>query len=134
MHMYNLIEYSNNHSKTSGSLWKYYRDDLARVNGNIADFLADNNNSTSFKFFKKLQVKETIMVQRMLYFNCEINLILTFTSSNIYNLLIPFTKLYVAVVTSSTQDNAKLLRKLKSSFKRIVSNNAGTKPIIRLFN
>ena len=66
MHMYNLIEYSNNHSKTSGSLWKYYRDDLARVNGNIADFLADNNNSTSFKFFKKLQLKETIMVQRML--------------------------------------------------------------------
>ena len=121
MHMYNLIEYSNNHSKTSGSLWKYYRDDLARVNGNIADFLADNNNSTSFKFFKKLQVKETIMVQRMLYFNCEINLILTFTSSNIYNSLIPFTKLYVAVVTSSTQDNAKLLRKLKSSFKRIIN-------------
>ena len=119
--MYNLIEYSNNHSKTSGSLWKYYRDDLARVNGNIADFLADNNNSTSFKFFKKLQVKETIMVQRMLYFNCEINLILTFTSSNIYNSLIPFTKLYVAVVTSSTQDNAKLLRKLKSSFKRIIN-------------
>ena len=119
--MYNLIEYSNNHSKTSGSLWKYYRDDLARVNGNIADFLADNNNSTSFKFFKKLQVKETIMVQRMLYFNCEINLILTFTSSNIYNSLIPFTKLYVAVVTSSTQDNAKLLRKLKSSFKRIIT-------------
>ena len=119
--MYNLIEYSNNHSKTSGSLWKYYRDNLARVNGNIADFLADNNNSTSFKFFKKLQVKETIMVQRMLYFNCEINLILTFTSSNIYNSLIPFTKLYVAVVTSSTQDNAKLLRKLKSSFKRIIN-------------
>ena len=119
--MYNLIEYSNNHSKTSGSLWKYYRDDLAMVNGNIADFLVDNNNSTLFKFFKKLQVKEAIMVQRNLYFNCEINLILTFTSSNIYNLLIPFTKLYVAVVTSSTQDNAKLLQQLKSSFKRIIN-------------
>ena len=25
--MYNLIEYSNNYSKTSGSLWQYYRDD-----------------------------------------------------------------------------------------------------------
>ena len=24
--MYNLIEYCNNYSKTSGSLWKYYRD------------------------------------------------------------------------------------------------------------
>ena len=26
MLMYNLIEYSNNYSKTSGSFWKYYRD------------------------------------------------------------------------------------------------------------
>ena len=24
--MYNLIAYSNNYSKTSGRLWKYYRD------------------------------------------------------------------------------------------------------------
>ena len=27
MPMYNLIEYSNNHSKTSGSLWQYYKDE-----------------------------------------------------------------------------------------------------------
>ena len=27
MSMYNLIEYSNNYSKTSGSLWPYYQDD-----------------------------------------------------------------------------------------------------------
>ena len=26
MQMYNLIEYSNNYSKTSGSLWQYYKD------------------------------------------------------------------------------------------------------------
>ena len=26
--LYNLIEYSDNCSKTSGSLWQYYRDDL----------------------------------------------------------------------------------------------------------
>ena len=25
--MFNLIEYSNNYSKTSGSLWQYYRDE-----------------------------------------------------------------------------------------------------------
>ena len=29
MLMYNLIEYSNNYSKTSGSLWQYYRDEPA---------------------------------------------------------------------------------------------------------
>ena len=27
MPMYSLIEYSNNYSKTSGSLWQYYKDD-----------------------------------------------------------------------------------------------------------
>ena len=28
MPMYNLIEDSNNYSKTSGSLWQYYKDEL----------------------------------------------------------------------------------------------------------
>ena len=28
MPMYNLLEYSKNYSKTSASLWNYYRDDL----------------------------------------------------------------------------------------------------------
>ena len=32
--MYNLIEYSDNYSKTSGSLWQYYKDD---PNDNMAD-------------------------------------------------------------------------------------------------
>ena len=27
MPMYNLIEYSDNYSKTSGSLWQYYKDE-----------------------------------------------------------------------------------------------------------
>ena len=34
MPMYNLIEYSDNYSKTSGSLWQYYRDE---PNDNLAD-------------------------------------------------------------------------------------------------
>ena len=33
------------------------------------------------------------------------------------------TKLYVPVVTLSTQDNAKLLQQLKSDFKRVVNWN-----------
>ena len=32
MAMYNLIEYSDNYSKTSGSLWQYYKDDLNHLN------------------------------------------------------------------------------------------------------
>ena len=35
MQMYNLIEYSDNYSKTSGSLWQYYKDD---PNDNITDY------------------------------------------------------------------------------------------------
>ena len=34
MPIYNLIEDSDNYSKTSGSLWQYYRDDL---NDNLTD-------------------------------------------------------------------------------------------------
>ena len=33
--MYNLIEYSDNYSKTSGSLWQYYKDD---PNNNITQY------------------------------------------------------------------------------------------------
>ena len=32
--MYNLIEYSDNYAKASGSLWQYYKD---RPNDNLAD-------------------------------------------------------------------------------------------------
>ena len=34
MSMYNLIEYSDKYSKTSGGLWQYYRDE---PNDNLAD-------------------------------------------------------------------------------------------------
>ena len=51
MPMYNLIEYGDNYSIISGSLWKYYRHEPALGNnGNIIDSLNDNNNSISFKF------------------------------------------------------------------------------------
>ena len=55
MPMYNLIEYSDNYSKTSGSLWQYYRDEpILNDHGVIADFAADDNNSVSFKFKTKI--------------------------------------------------------------------------------
>ena len=59
--------------------------------------------------------------------NCEINLILTWSSNcvviytNVSNqdptFEITETKLYVPVVTLSTHDNVNLLRQLKSGFK-----------------
>ena len=59
MPMYNLIEYSDNFSRTSGRAWKYYRDETTlKDNSNIVYFLNDNNNSISFKF-KQLITQQT---------------------------------------------------------------------------
>ena len=41
--MYNLREYGDNYSKTSGTLWQYCRDEPAvNDDGEIIDFTADN--------------------------------------------------------------------------------------------
>ena len=46
MPMYNLVEYSNKYSETSGSLWQFKRDESPATNaGNIS-----TTNSTSFKY------------------------------------------------------------------------------------
>ena len=62
--------------------------------------------------------------------NCEVNLILTWTRTCIISsaigktkFKITETKLYVPVVTLSTQDNAKLLQQFKSGFKRTINWN-----------
>ena len=62
--------------------------------------------------------------------NCEINLILTWSEDCVISsatgatkFKIANTKLYVLVVTLSTQDNAKLLQQLKSGFKRTINWN-----------
>ena len=54
MPMYNLIQYSDVYSKTSGSLWQYYRDEPAiDNNNNIIDFLVYSN-SISFKYKQQI--------------------------------------------------------------------------------
>ena len=152
MPMYNLIEYSDNYSKTPGSLWKCCKDIPAVNNaGNIVDF--DGANATdSFSFKTKITCKTNddgiinveIMIPlkylskfwrtlEMPLINCEVELILTWSAGCviIYTYIvnqnptftITETTLYVPVVTLSTQDNAKLLPQLKSGFKRIISWN-----------
>ena len=49
MAMYNLIEYSDNYSDTSGSLWNFKRDEII----NNADVTNDNN-APSFKYKSNL--------------------------------------------------------------------------------
>ena len=62
--------------------------------------------------------------------NCEINLLLTWSidcvitnSTGERKFAITETKLYVPVVTLSTQDNAKLLQQFKSGFKITINWN-----------
>ena len=62
--------------------------------------------------------------------NCEVNLILTWSkdcvitnSTGEAKFKLTETKLYVPVVTLTTQDNAKLLQQLKSGFKRTINWN-----------
>ena len=59
----------------------------------------------------------------MLIINCEINVILTLNSVANQDATVAITdgKLYVPVVTLSTQDNVKLLDQLKSGFKRTIN-------------
>ena len=49
MPMYNLIEYSDNYSKTSGSLWQYCKDIPAVDNNNAIVNFVENIPTDSFK-------------------------------------------------------------------------------------
>ena len=93
MPMYNLLEYSKNYRKTTGSLWNYYRDEPSSTdNNNIthsifnsksfdykANFIANNN-------LIKNDVKIVVPLKHLsnfwrhldiLLINCEVELILT---------------------------------------------------------
>ena len=152
MRMYNLIEYNDNYAKTTGSLWQYCKDIPAR-NANDEIIAFDVNNATdSFKFKVEFKgqtgnngTKDVEIIVPLKYLsnfwrtlvmpliNCEVNLILTWSSTcilianGVQNPAVTFeitdTKLYVPVVTLSTQENAKFLQQLKSGFKRVMNWN-----------
>ena len=50
MSMYNLIEYSDNYSDTSGSLWQFKRDEIEEDVDLTLDTNHIPNNSSSFKY------------------------------------------------------------------------------------
>ena len=140
MPMYNLIEYSDNYSKTSGSLRQYYKDDPNDNLESIKSFKSkvkitgknpDKGNTKDVEIFVPLKYLSNFWrtLKRPLI-NCEINLILTWSRDCVISssegegkFAITETKLYVPVVTLSTQDNAKLLQQLKSDFKTTINWN-----------
>ena len=152
MPMYNLIECSDNYAKTTGSLWQYCKDIPARNNNDeITEFTRDNT-TDSFNFKAKItgqtgnngtkDVKIMVPLKHLGNFwrtlgmpliNCEVNLILTWSSTCVLiatniddqnaTFAITDTKLYVPVVTLSTQENTKFFQQLKSGFKRVINWN-----------
>ena len=94
-----LIEYSDNYSKTSESLWNFYGDEAFLDNGSITNFPTDNIKSASFKFKAKTadrtendgtkNVKISVPLKylsnfwrtlKMPLIDCEVNLILTWSN------------------------------------------------------
>ena len=149
MPIYNLIEYNDNYSKTSGSLRKYNRDEPGLTDGGaIANFHAVDS-SASFKFKQKItcvtgangtknlaismplkHLSNFWRTLQMPLINCEIHLILSsFDKCLLSNdtkattFAITDTKLLLPVATLSTEDNEKPLEQLKSGFKRTINWN-----------
>ena len=140
MPMYNLIEYSDNYSKTSGSLWQYYKDDpndsmeqseSFKSKIKITGKTPPNGNTKDVEIMVPLKYLSNFWrTLEMLLINCEVELILTWSKNCVISsatgetkFALTETKLYVPVVTLSTDDNAKLLQQLKSNFKRRITWN-----------
>ena len=89
MPMYNLIEYSDNYSKTSGRLWQYYKDDPNDNTGNSESFKSkvkitgktpDDGNTKDVKIIVPLKHLSNFWRNfEILLINCESNLILTWS-------------------------------------------------------
>ena len=150
MPLYNRLEYTPAYEKTSGLFCQYCKDIPAVDDNNIIVNVTDNDLADSFNFKVKMTgqtgddgTKNVEIMVPLAYLsvawrsfelpliNCEVNLILIWSancvivSTNVANQNATFaildTKLYVPVVTLSTQDNAKLFQQLKSGFKRVIN-------------
>ena len=138
--MYNLIEYSDSYSKTSGSLWQYFKDIPAVNNNNSMVDFAVNNLTDSFNFEvkitgqtgnhgkKEVEIMVSLKYISNLWRTLEMPLIMVSTNAANQGTTFPVTetKLYIPVGTSSTQNNAKLLQQFKSCFKRAINWNKYT--------
>ena len=144
--MYNLLEYSKNYRKTTGSLWNYYIDEPSNSVSSkyktsiLGKTPEDDDSLTNAKvvipqkhlsnFWTALNIPLT---------NCDVELILTWYKNCVLadmtvnadadtatvapsgaTFKINDTKLYVPVVTLSNENDTKLLEQLKTAFKRTI--------------
>ena len=141
MPMYNLIEYSDNYSDTSGSLWQFKRDEI-EVDVNLtANAQHIPNNSSSFQYKSSFitnrnGVKIAVPLKYLSNFcrslempliNCKTELSLKWCENCILpsartaeTFAITDTKLHVPNVTSKTEVNGELSKALNEGFKRSI--------------
>ena len=141
MPMYNLTEYSDNYSDTSGSSWQFKRDGIEKDIDLTVDDNHIQNNSSSFKYKSSLitnrnGLKITVALKylsnsgrllEILFINCKVELSLSWDPNCVLSNLVQVetfaiidVKLYLPIVTLSTEDNAKLSKILIEGFKRPV--------------
>ena len=147
MSLYNLIEYSDNYSDTSGSLQQFKRDEQP-IDNNGAFINITAENSSSFKYKSKFigntnadganRKKENVKIVvplkylgnfcrylEMPLINSKVEFLLKWyeecilsTSGTAATFKITDTKRYVPVVTLKTEDNTKLSKLLSKGLKR----------------
>ena len=139
MPMYNLIEYSDNYSDTSGSLLQFKRDEIEGDVDLTVDAQHIPNSSSSFKYKSSFitnrnGVKIAVPLKYLSNFwrllempliNCKVELSLKWFENCILssagtaaNFTRTDTNLYVRIVTLKVEDNAKLTKLLGEGFKR----------------
>ena len=131
MPMYNLFEYSDNYSDTSGSLWQFKRDEqdmnyrnsddvttaepTIKYKSNILENTAAAGALKNVKIIIALKYLSNFRRPlEMTLINCKIHL------EFVENTKIKITKtiLYVPIVTWSRKGNVKLTKQLNEGFKR----------------
>ena len=141
MPMYNLTEYSDNYSDTSGSLWDFKRDEIvsnADVNNDdnalpfkhkasIIGNTENNETKNGVKIAAPLKYLSNFSRSlEMPLINCKVNFSLNWvgrcllTVANTATFKITDAKLYVPIVTLSAEGNAILSKLLGEGFKRPV--------------
>ena len=152
--MYNLIEYSKNYSKTSVTLWNYYRDistdpvtdcESFKYKASITGKTAYDRNTKRVKFSVPLKYVSNfwrILVLPLII--CELSLSLTWSKNCVLTditttaaqgdnpaiaaptgafFVIKDCKLHAPVVTLSANNDNKILKQLKTKFKRTITWN-----------
>ena len=150
MPMHNLIEYSDNYSDTSGILWQFKRDKIVNnadvTNAHLVKYeagLIPNTEADGTKnavkiavplkdlsnFWKSLEMPLIICkfelslkwIQNCVLTTAAIGTDANATGADSTTFKIIEAKIYVHVVTLSTEDNAKLAKQLSEGFKRPIN-------------